>query len=57
MYLIRNPSLQSIKDTLASIVQALTAMIAALFRTLIDVAEMLFGATLVIAAISRALTL
>jgi len=57
MYLLQNPSLQSIKDALTSIVQALTAMITFLFRSIIDVAEILFGATLVIVALSRASTL
>ena len=56
-YLLHNSSLQAIRDVLASVFQVVTGMIAALFRTLIDVAEALFGAALVIAALSRALTL
>jgi hypothetical protein len=56
-YLVPHASLQGLGDVLAGLSQALTAALAVFFRNLADILEVFIGATLLITALTRALTL
>lgn len=56
-YLLSHASVQGLGEILAGVSFALTAAVTVLFRSWVDAAEVLIGAGLVIAALTRALTL